>query len=151
MAHLESSKEGKDAAGSEVMPTSQSLWIWSGEPRLVASKMAWEAGVADGTVLARVWGWAGTAAEGAGCGAWASIGVAPQTANHTAARILYRKTPPDPVFFTLQPRRWKLKENCKGLILKQGHGRLRAENLERRAPVAEIPLPIVAKRADTCV
>ena len=113
--------------------------------------MAWGDGSADGAVLARLCDWAGEAAEGAEGGAWASNGVAPQTANHTAARILNRKTPPDPVFFTLQPRRWKLKENCKGLILKQGHGRLRAENLERRAPVAEIPLPIVAKRADTCV
>jgi hypothetical protein len=40
MAQLESSKEGEDAEGSEVMPTRQLLWSWSGEPRLVASKMA---------------------------------------------------------------------------------------------------------------
>jgi hypothetical protein len=37
---LESSKVGEEAAGSEVIPTRQSLWSWSGEPRLVASKMA---------------------------------------------------------------------------------------------------------------
>ena len=60
--------------------------------------------------MARLCGWAGTGAEGVGGSAWASNGIAPQTANHTVARTLNRKTPPDPVFFTLQPRRWKLKE-----------------------------------------
>jgi hypothetical protein len=182
MAQLESSKEGEDAAGSEVMPTRQPFWSWSGEPRLVASKMTWGAEGADGTVLARAWGWAGAAADGAGgarwVGAWASNGIAPQTANHTAARTLNRKAPPDPAFFTLQPRGWKLKENCKRLILKKGEWRVRAERRGRagfppisakgaemdgaqwdsgekggggRATVAEILLPIVAKRADTCV
>ena len=39
-AHLESSNVGKDAARSDVMPTRQLLLRATGEPRLVASKMA---------------------------------------------------------------------------------------------------------------
>jgi hypothetical protein len=108
-AHVESSKVGEEAAGSEEMPTRQSLCNWSGEPRPVASKMAGAAGP-GGIALARVRGWVGAIGEGAGGDAWASNGSAPQTAKLTAARILNRKAPPDAAFFTLQAWGGKLKE-----------------------------------------